>query len=91
MITGMSHWHSALIATFESRKDKNDQQHLYDKGLKLPLRYSRALQDRPPLQIRTIIYDEAALYSMCNHVLGTRFLSSRNDSHNNFSGTLRLR
>jgi hypothetical protein len=34
--------------TLESRKDRNDQQHLYDNGLKLPIRHSRALQDNHP-------------------------------------------
>jgi hypothetical protein len=63
-------------ATLKSRKNKNDRWPLYDKGLKL-LRNSRTLQDRPPLQRRTIIYNnEAAVW--------TRLFPSGNDSDNNF-------
>jgi hypothetical protein len=77
------------VATSESKKVKNDGQHLYDKGLKLPIRNSRNLQDRPPLQMRTVTHnDEAAPWSRRNHVLGTRSLPSNDDCDINFSGTL---
>ncbi|XP_073918886.1 leucine-rich repeat and guanylate kinase domain-containing protein-like [Castor canadensis] len=48
----------AIKATLEARMDRND---LYDKGLQLHLRNSRAFQKRPLLQMRIITYnDEAA-------------------------------
>jgi hypothetical protein len=38
--------------------------------------------------MRTITYnDEAAPWSKSNHLMGTRWLSSSNDSNKNFSGT----
>jgi hypothetical protein len=47
------------------------------------------MQDRPPLQMRTISYnDEAALCSRSNHFMGTRLLPSSDDSDNISSGTL---
>jgi hypothetical protein len=56
-------------ATLESRKDRNDGKHLYDKGLNLPLRSSRALKDRPLLQMRMITYDDvAAPWSRGHHL-----------------------
>jgi hypothetical protein len=62
-------------------------QHLYDKELKLPIRNSD-LQDRPPLQVRTIAYnDEAAPWSRSNYLMGTRLLPSTNDRDDIFSRT----
>jgi hypothetical protein len=38
--------------------------------------------------MRTITYnDEAAAWSMSNHLLGTKLLLSSDDRNNNFSGT----
>jgi hypothetical protein len=47
------------------------------------------LQDRPPLQMKTIIYnDEAAPWSRNSHLMGTKSLPSSDDSNNIFSRTL---
>jgi hypothetical protein len=55
----------------------------------IPSRNSRAWQDRPPLQMRTIIYnDEAAPWSRSNHLFGIRLLPSSDDSNNIFSRAL---
>jgi hypothetical protein len=59
----------------------------YDKGLKLPVRNSSVLRDGPPIQMRTISYNEAAPWSRSNHLMGTRLLLSSDDSANNFSRT----
>jgi hypothetical protein len=57
--------------------------------VKLPLRNSGDLWDRPPLQVRTITYnDEAAPGSRNNHLRETRLLPSTDDNDNNFSKTL---
>jgi hypothetical protein len=48
------------------------------------------LQDRPPLQKRTISYnDEAALWSKSNYLFGKILVPSSDDSGNNFSKTLK--
>jgi hypothetical protein len=64
-----------------------------DKELKLSLRNSRALQDSPPLQMRTITYNIMRLHSGAGVItlMGTRLLPSRDDCDKNFSGTLKLR
>jgi hypothetical protein len=57
--------------------------------MKLPIRKSKDLQDRPPLQMRTIAYnDEATSWSRSNHLMGTRLLPSSGDSNNIFSRIL---
>jgi hypothetical protein len=59
----------------DSRKDRTDN--IFTKREKLPLRNSRELQDRPPLQMRTITYnDKTAGWSRSNQVMGTRWLPS---------------
>jgi hypothetical protein len=76
----------------KSRKDRSDEYYLYNKGLKLFLRNHRALQDRPPLQMRMITYNVKVVpWSRSSHLIGTRLFPSSDDSDNNFSGTLGLR
>jgi hypothetical protein len=56
--------------------------------LKFLIRNSGDLQDRQPLQIRTINYnDEAVPGSRSNHLMATRLLPSSDDSNNIFSRT----
>jgi hypothetical protein len=45
----------SLAATLEPRKDRNDQLHLYDRGLKLPIRNSRVLLSSKWRQISVLI------------------------------------
>jgi hypothetical protein len=55
--------------------------------MKLPIKNSGDLQARPPLQMRTVTYnDESVLWSRSNHLMGTRLLPASDDS-NNISGT----
>jgi hypothetical protein len=59
------------------------------RDLKLPLRDNGTLQDRLSSRRGQLPTDDEAIpWSRSDHLVGTRWLSSSEDSSNNFSGTL---